>query len=243
MIHFCYIARRNAEDIVIRPFPFVTLSFRTLLLLLLAIDFAFIAVNVIAVLSYDASMIDAVPTYLKITEDLQPPEDFNYLKWLVIAVALVWLAVRDRWLAPILWAAVFAMILSDDALQVHERLGSILSDWLSIPDNTLVYGKDLGEILVFGLMGLVTLAVAVFLLSRRDAPSRRMNKRYFIIILALGFCGVGFDAIHAIIQHLTGTSALATLAQQVLGMMEDGGEMLVGSFAVAITLVPPQAAD
>lgn len=227
---------------MIRPFPIVTMSFRALLLTLLVVDFAFILVNVLAVLAYDVSLIHGVPVWLKVTEDLEPPEDFNYLKWLVIAVALIWLAIRDRWLAPVLWSIVFAMILADDALQIHEHLGRLLSTTLKIPDGTLVYGTDLGELIVFGVMGAITLAIALFLLTRTDDLSRLMNKRYVVIILALGFCGVGFDAIHSVIQHVTGTSSLATLLQQVFGMMEDGGEMLVGSWATAMTLAPPPPA-
>lgn len=227
---------------MIRPFPFVTLSFRAILLLFLAVDFAFIGANVLAVLAHDAGLTSGVPLWLKVTEDLEPPEDFNYIKWLIIAAALLWLSIRDRWLAPVLWSIVFAMILTDDAFQVHEHLGNLVSSALAIPDGALIYGNDVGELIVFGVMGAITLGIALFLLTRRDVNSRVMNRRYFLVILALGFCGVGFDAIHAVIQHVTGTSAAATLLQQVFGMFEDGGEMLVGSWAVALTLAPPPAA-
>lgn len=226
-----------------RPFPFVTLSFRALLLTLLAIDFAFILVNVLAVLAVDVSLLDHMPIWLKITEDRQPPEDFNYLKWLVIAVALVWMAIRDRWLAPLLWAVVFTMILTDDAFQMHENLGNVIAGLLGIPDNTLVYGKDFGELIVFGTIGAITLAIALFLITRKDLASRQLNKSYLYIVLALGFFGVGIDALHSIIVHLTGFSGIATMLQQFFGMVEDGGEMLVGSFAVAFTLALPVSAN
>lgn len=221
-----------------RPFPFVTLSFRALLIFLLVIDFAFILVNVLAVLAYDVSLIHKVPLFLKITEDLQPPEDFNYLKWLVIAVSLFWLSIRDRWLAPILWAVVFAMILTDDAFQVHEHLGNVISHHLRIGDNMLFYGQDIGELIVFGMMGTITLAIVLFLLTRRDLASRQMNKRYLLIVIALAFFGVGIDVLHSTISHVTGVSSFATTVQQFFGMIEDGGEMLVGSLALALTLAP-----
>ncbi|MFO1201752.1 MAG: hypothetical protein U1E58_03860 [Tabrizicola sp.] len=223
-----------------RPFPFVTLSFRALLLTLLAIDVTFILVNVLAVLAVDVSLLDHMPVWLKITEDRQPPEDFNYLKWLVIAVALLWMAIRDRWLAPVLWALVFGMILADDAFQVHENMGGVIAGMLEIPDNTLVYGRDFGELVVFGIIGTITLAIALFLITRKDLASRQLNKAYILIVIALGFCGVGIDLLHSMIVHLTGFSGAATMLQQFFGMVEDGGEMLVGSFAVAFTLAPPE---
>ncbi|NHB75688.1 hypothetical protein [Rhodobacter calidifons] len=57
-----------------------------------------------------------------------------------------------------------------------------------------------------------------------------------MIVLALGFFGVGVDALHSLLSHLTGTDLFGTVAQQALGMVEDGGEMLIGSLAVAFTL-------
>lgn len=228
---------------VIRPFAFVTVSFGSLLAGLLLVDLMFILANVGAVLAHDAGWVKKVPVWLKITEDLEPPEDFNYLKWLVIAVALCWTSVRNRWLAPILWACVFAMILLDDSLQIHESLGAQISGWLDLPKDMMVYGRDIGELIVFGMMGGFALSVVLFLFTRKDAPTQTMNRRYLLIVLALGFLGVGLDATHAVISQVTGNSFVATLVQQVFGMIEDGGEMLVGSLAVALTLAPRPPVD
>ena len=223
---------------MVRPFPFVTLPFPLLLRLLLGIDVGFIVLNAAAVVAFDASLISRVPDMLKVTADLAAPEDFNYLKWLVIAVALIWVSIRDRWLAPVLWSLVFAMILVDDSFQVHEQLGGWLSNNVPFFEDMTLYGRDLGEVTVFGAMGLITLAIFAFLFTRKDPATRDMSKRYILIVLALGFFGVGLDAVHAVISQLTGASALATLLQQVFGMLEDGGEMVVGSLAVALTLAP-----
>lgn len=222
-----------------RPFPSVTLSFRSLLVILLAIDCAFIAANVLAVLAVDTALIDHVPLWLKITEDRQPPEDFNYLKWLVIIAALGWQALRDRWLAPGLWALVFALVFADDAFQLHEGLGDTLSGALGVVDGALITAHDLGEILVFASLGTVTVLIALVLILRKDPASRHMNSTYLMVIIGLGVFGVGIDALHSVISHLTGSSGLATALQQFLGMVEDGGEMLVASFATATTLAPP----
>ncbi len=230
--------RHSEEAALTRPFSFVTLRFRTLLLILLSIDFAFILVNVVAAVAKDAHLISNVPTLLKITEDRALPEDFNYLKWLVICIALAWTSLRDRWLAPVLWAVVFLIILIDDSFQVHEHVGSSLSEWLDLHDSALFDGKDVGELAVFGAMGLLSLSIVAILLRQRDHASRLLSRRYLLIVLVLGFFGVGVDAIHSVIAHLTYGTSIASVLAQLFGMIEDGGEMLVASFATAITLVP-----
>jgi hypothetical protein len=228
-------------DAMKRPFAFVQSSFLRVLAGFLLIDAVLILANVVAVLAAKLSLIASVPEMLKVTGDLTIPEGFNYLKWAVIAAALIWIAFRDRILPPLLWALVFVMILSDDALQLHENLGDRLSQSLGIPDETLIYGKDIGELAVFGGMGIITLAIFGFLLTRRDVAARIMNMRYILVMIALGFFGVGLDIVHSIIEHLTGASALATLVQQTFGMLEDGGEMVVGSIALALTLAADPA--
>lgn len=230
--------RHSEEAALTRPFSFVTLRFRTLLLILLSVDFAFILINVVAVVAKDAHLISSVPTMLKITEDRALPEDFNYLKWLVICVALVWTSLRDRWLAPVLWAVVFLIILVDDSFQLHERVGSSLSGWFELHDSALFDGKDIGELAVFAAMGLLSLSIVAVLLRQRDHASRLLSRRYLLIVLILGFFGVGIDAVHSVIAHQTYGTSITTVLSQLLGMVEDGGEMLVASLAVALTLAP-----
>lgn len=226
-----------------RPFPFVTVQFSRLLLILLILDFTFILVNVIAAIAKDLDLIAAVPPMLKITQDRALPEDFNYLKWLIICVGLVWMGLRDRWLAPALWAAVFLLILIDDSFQLHEHIGSQLSGWLELPDYALIYGNDVGEVAVFAAMGLLALSIVGVLFGQRDRASRLLSGRYLLIVLALGFFGVGIDVMHSVVSHLTYEGSVASVLAQVFGVLEDGGEMLVASLAVALTLVPDARRD
>lgn len=219
-----------------RPFPVVTLSFRKLLLILLAIDLVFILVNVLAAFAKDMSLLAEVPRQLKITEDRSIPEFFNYLEWFAIFAGLLWLGLRDRWLAPSLWALVFLLILVDDAFQMHEQIGRYLSGRLELPDFTLIYGNEIGEIVVFSVMGALALLITGILLTRRDEPSRWLSRRYFLIVLALGFFGVGVDALHSMIAHLTDGTPHASALARLFGTLEDGGEMVVASIAAAFTL-------
>jgi hypothetical protein len=221
---------------VYRPFSFVTLQFRTLLTRLLLVDAAFILLNILAVLAFKAHLIAEVPDLLKVTHDLTLPEDFNYLKWGTIALALFWMAYRDRWLTPFLWGIVFVMILLDDSIQIHEMLGHDISVAERLPSTSLLYADDLGELIVFGLMGLIALGIAVTSFSQKGATSRKMTIRYICIVCGLAFFAVGLDALHQMVVQATIGTALETILPQVMGLLEDGGEMVVGSLALAITL-------
>jgi hypothetical protein len=219
-----------------RPFRFVDLSLKTLLIAFITIDLGFILLNAVAIAAYHFGMIDAVPEALKITHDRALPEDFNYLKWGVIAVSLFWLAMRDHWFAPLVWALVFTMILLDDSLQIHEQLGAYLSSWSKLPSSTFFYADDLGEMLAFGLMGLLAFGMAAVLYRRSRASGRALSLRYVIILVVLGGFGVGVDAVHQVVSHMTEGTPVATILSQLFGMVEEGGEMIVASFAAAMTL-------
>lgn len=226
----------SGEAALYRPFSFVTMSFRTMLVLLVAADVTLILLNILAVLAFKAGLLAEVPELVKVTHDLSLPEDFNYAKWAVIVIALLWLTLRDRWLTPILWAIVFMMILLDDAFQVHEWLGHDVAVALGLPSNSLLYGDDFGELVVFGLMGAVALGIAVTSYAQKGPSARVMTLRYALVVAGLGFFGVGADAIHQMVVHFVVGSFFETILPQLMALFEDGGEMIVGSLALALTL-------
>lgn len=217
-----------------RPFRFVDLSLKTLFIAFLTIDLGFILLNAAAIGAVHFHLIDAVPDSLKITHDWALPEEFNYFKWAVIVVSLLWLAVRDHWFAPACWAVIFMMILADDAFQFHEWFGDVMSR--ALPSSAYFSGADFGELLAFGAMGLAAVAVAVVLFLRSRAAGRALTLRYGLLILLLGGFGVGVDAVHQFISQFTLGMSVETLVSQIFGMIEEGGEMIVASFMVAMTL-------
>jgi hypothetical protein len=219
-----------------RPFPVISQSFRTLLIAFIILDLAFIGLNALAIVAHQFGLIDAVPELLKITKDRALPEDYNYLKWTIIVVALTWMSIRDRWLPPLFWAFVFAMILADDSLQLHEKLGAFISSSSNLPSSTYFYSDDLGELLAFMVMGCVALAMTASLFTRCGATARAISLRYGLVIVALGGFGVGIDSLHQVVSHLAEGTSVATLMSQLFGLLEEGGEMMVASFAAAMTI-------
>jgi hypothetical protein len=226
-----------------RPFRFVGQSFKTLFIAFVAIDLGFILLNILAIGAHYFSLIDAVPDALRITQDGALPEDFNYLKWAFIVLSLAWLALRDKWLVPFGWALVFAMILADDSMQLHEQFGAAIASSPWVPHSDVFYASNVGEIIAFVIMGLIALGIGTVLFRSSRAPGRALSLRYAVVLVVLGGFGVGVDAAHQLVSNVTEGTAFATILSQLFGMLEEGGEMIVASFAVAMTLTTGHLRD
>lgn len=222
-----------------RPFEFLNARFRTVLFGFLLVDLIFTLIHGGGFLLHRAGFMDDVPELLRISADRSIPESFNYLKWGIIIVALTRVALRDRWWTPFGWALVFLLILADDSLQIHETLGAIIAEDAGLIEHFMVAPSDLGEVAVFGLMGLAVLLLTGLTVTKAGARSRRLSLSYAVTILALGFFGVGIDFIHQAVAYFVADHPDLELLSHVFAFLEDGGEMVVASVAVALTLAPP----
>ncbi|RYE51073.1 MAG: hypothetical protein EOP21_02320, partial [Hyphomicrobiales bacterium] len=216
-----------------RPFPIISQTFKLVLLAALATDLAFMLTDLLAFMAEKAHLIVEVPPFLKITRDEALPELVGYLKWLVIIVALVWMSVRDRWSPPFRWAIVFVMILADDSLQVHEALGLILWDKIPLPASLYDHGEDIFELVAFGCMGLIAIALTATLFSRHGPVARLLSLRFAQIIAGLVFFGVFLDFLHQLISIASKGTVVDGLLPPFFSLLEDGGEMVMGSIALA----------
>ena len=222
-----------------RPFPIVTMSFTAILLLLLTVDFAFMLLDAVAFFAEKASLISDIPTELKITVDGALPEMLGYVKWSIIIVSLVWLAVRDRWSVPFRWARVFLMVLIDDSMQEHEAIGTMIAGSLPLPASLQSQSQDIAEVMVFGAMGLIAVLLTATLFARNGPVARALSIRFMLIIVFLAFFGVALDFLHQSIRLFTEGTFAAEFLPQVFALLEDGGEMVMASIATAFVLTLP----
>lgn len=146
-------------------------------------------------------------------------EVYQYLKEYWIALLLLLIGVRRRIPVFVAWSALFGYLLADDSFELHERLGSALARGLALPEDWLIRGRDVGEVLVAGGMGVLALAVIGLTHVRSDARARWVSGRLLRRLALLVFFGVGVDAVH----QMFAPGAVSTL----LGTVEDGGEMAV----------------
>lgn len=145
-------------------------------------------------------------------------ELFQYLKYIGIGLALAHLFQRTRLPVLLGWIGVFAFLLLDDSMRIHERFGLGMVAWIHIPDFGGLRGRDLGELMYAALAVAIVAPVLALGYIRASPSARGISADLVVLIAALVGCAVGGDAIHRL---LSGTSI-----NTVAGVMEDGGEML-----------------
>jgi len=152
-------------------------------------------------------------------------EFYQYTKALWIVALLAALTVRSRARGYLAWMAVFALLLVDDAMAAHERLGARLGNALPSIGFAGLRPHDVGEAVVAAAMGALVLGLLARSWRRGDAAFRHASGRLVLLLLALLFFGVGIDLLHALARFD------AALGPWLL-IVEDGGEMLTLSVIV-----------
>lgn len=162
------------------------------------------------------------PRHLDPMVDGSFPEYLNYVQTLACAlfVALRWW--RDRMAVLLALAVTLVIVFVDDAFQYHERMGSFLAGTLGLPALPTLRAQDTGELLAMAIEGAIVVPLLAYGLTR---PGAFDSGQAPLLIACLGlfiFCGAGIDMLH-----------VATNSQLV-GYLEDGGEMLAMAAACAI---------
>ena len=170
-------------------------------------------------------------SHWSVERDRGVPEIVGYLLLGVAAVGLVVLGRSRRRPVFHAWAALYALVLLDDEMMVHERGARILLRLLDAPAEIAgVRAQDLGELTVWG--GLVVLPlIAVAVLHRRgDAGARAVSRALGVLLGALVLFGVVIDQLHS--MFLDGIAVVGP----VTGAFEDGGELVVMSLLAAFVI-------
>ena len=141
------------------------------------------------------------------------------------AVALLLWRARKTAPAARVWAAFFTYALLDDAFALHERAGLLAASLLPLPAVGSIRPQQVGELLLFGAVGLAFVA-ALALASRHDAASRSLNRALVPAFGALVFFGVFVDVLHSWFRG--GPYSYVT------GVIEDGGELVAMTAIVMV---------
>lgn len=200
------------------------------LAVLLAVDLALVAASVVRLATAGPSLTD--PWLLE--TDRGVAEYVGYAQQAVLVVLLLGLCLVTRHLVWAAYAAVFLSALADDALRLHETKGAWLAEQLAQdlwfpPDGFLgLRANDLGEMLVWGLLAVVPVAAAVLSHRRSDRWNRRAGLGMAGFIAAYVFVGAVLDQAHVLVQD--------SWLGDVVGTLEDGGELVVLSATVVYAL-------
>lgn len=186
--------------------------------LLILADLAFIVVHILH--SY-TSLSLLRSSLFSIESERAYAEIFQHVKEFWIVILLILLAMRRANFLYLSWSLLFSYILLDDSVEIHERLGAFLAHFFSFQPQFYLRAQDFGELIVFFFFGTMLFGLIAITHYLSDFADRRISKCLFNRVALLLFLGVIVDAVDIIVRH--------TLATSVLGMIEDGGEMLVMS--------------
>jgi hypothetical protein len=190
-----------------------------LLVLLLSADCAFLLLHVLN--GWSASPNDL----FWLGTDGGYAEVFQYIKEASIAVMLVTVAWRTRAGIYAAWALLFAYLLCDDALRIHESVGeSIVAYWGFVPTLGLSAGVW-GELAVSATAGTALVAMIAYGHFRSGKENRAASRHVAVLLAILVFFGVFVDMVHVAIKMLVPLKGLT--------MIEDGGEMVAMSLIVS----------
>ncbi|MFT5997135.1 MAG: hypothetical protein ACI9RV_002746 [Glaciecola sp.] len=185
-----------------------------LFLLLLSGDLAFIALHIA-----NSAFFDVPLSIYNVEQDRGVAEFFQYLKYLWIIALLFltsWTKKNWHYLTLIM---LFAYFLIDDSLTIHESYGMRFAYKFEHYEFGPFWGlrlQDFGELTVTFLISCFLIIPLVLVYRIAGEEYRKFSLDIFILILVLAFFGVGIDMVHIIIN----------IESKVLGVIEDGGEMI-----------------
>lgn len=187
---------------------------KTLLLSLLAVDVVFVSLHFLHLKGF------VIGDVFSLERDRGYSEFFQYAKLLLIAVLLFSLLRKTKAAGYALWSLLFFYLLLDDAFSLHETLGGYVASSFAYVPAFGLRAQDFGELTVSFFVAVVFLVPIALLCRRGFDEFRQASKHLVVLLVALAFFGIFVDMLHvAIDMHWKITF--------LLGVVEDGGEMLV----------------
>lgn len=200
---------------------------------LIAIDLGFIAIQI----AVDATDYGFNGAYrLSLETEMGVAQFYGWVK--AGAAAFLMYQAWRRFYNPTagLWAAALAYLGIDDALQFHEKLGTVFAERFEIGEVGPLRGQDVGELMAYGLI--MAIAVTALLVAERRDRGSFPSMLTLIMVPVLGvflFFAVVVDTVGSVLPHVLQIA------------VEDGGELLALSGIFLISVVwsnqPNELAD
>ena len=184
--------------------------------MLLVIDLAFIFLHFLL-------LTDAFEnTLFSLERDRGYPEFYQYLKIFSIVILLHFLFAKTKLIGYSVWSLLFLYLLLDDAFSIHETLGGFIATNLALAPAAGLRAQDFGELAVSGIAATVFLIPLALFYTRGLGAFKEVTKQLLWLLVALAFFGIFVDMLHVAID-------MGWKVRFLLGVVEDGGEMLVVS--------------
>lgn len=212
-------------------------AFHTTLIALLAADLLLIGAYVWVLRIYPTW---DIPRLWNIGREWSLAESFTYLKWFTSMICMLMLSRLPGRTAFAWIALIFAVLLTDNSLAIHERMGQPVADAIGITAMMAgvdgVNPGDLGEIVMFGLLGTIVCGSLFAAYRHLDAGDRPTVVLFAWLILFLFLVASVFDiGAHIVWDNMTDGYWRHRLRLALI-VMEDGGEMVFASVACALAV-------
>ncbi|WP_243369662.1 hypothetical protein [Microvirga solisilvae] len=165
----------------------------------------------------------------RLDEDWGYAEIYNYLLTSACVTLLLRAFLVSGQRVYLGWAIVFAFVVLDDALMIHEWVGDHLAS--VAPTLPGLRAEDTGELIGWGAASEVLLLPLVWGPRGSTQDAIGFGTVFAIIFVLLCFCAMGVDMLHVVV------GAKSRFASALLGIVEDGGEMLTLALAFACSLL------
>jgi hypothetical protein len=184
---------------------------------LLAIDAALIAVHIALRLAGRD-----IPLF-NISLDQSMGEFFEYAKEAFIAGLLGVLAYQRRDIVLACWSGLFAYLLADDALELHEQIAPWLAAlaWPGGGEKSVI----LAEFMFLMTFAAIAAGITLTLVLRHRLRLDTVHRDLLLLFCALAAFGVVLDLVHGLVGLF--------IVPRIFGLIEDGGEMVVMSMLCA----------
>lgn len=179
------------------------------------LPYAGIVAGMDAAAHYGAVTGAPLPVQMFISQDGSFGEWIEYVSTSAVAVMLLVLWRRTRAGIYLVNALLFVYLTADNALQFHERFGHWVAP--SLPHDMPLRANDLGEMVLFAVIGLAW--IAALLTALRTA---RLRPAIHALILAGGVAGAAFFGVAA--DALTAWGDKSAGLIEFEAWLEDGGE-------------------
>lgn len=204
------------------------------LIILLLVNLFFLAANVAHSLgdgSEDGVLGIFAPIAWEGDHDGSHIEVWGHIQLFAAAGILVVLSVVHRMFLFGAWALLLFVVVIDDLFQVHEEAGEWLVQALGLQPALGLRAEDFGELITWGILGLIVLLPLAVGHVRANKWARRQSWTFVGILALLAVFAIGLDMVAIILQgHVPGQ------VLRLVSLSETAGEIIPMSLFLAFTI-------
>lgn len=157
--------------------------------------------------------------FLNVSHDGGLPEIFQYVKFTIVLLIIMYLVFQKKRIFFFCWFVLFLVMLLDDAFKIHETSGKFLVTYLDIQPFMGLDSVNYGELLYALFAGIIILPLMVYCYFSGDGSYRKSFLDLTLLLSILLFFGIIIDMLHSYFWYVYPLGG-------ILGLLEDGGEMI-----------------